>query len=902
MNPLEIMAFEDVRRAGEAGCAVAALSADLTQVFWHNEAADTLTSGTPSPLSRIREFAGALMRDGEVTTRLPTQSGAGFVSITIRLRMAVAAAGEEFVLLSSLHPMARPDVGAMLAERLLRESGMIGHPAAIITAGGLQAMSASLGPDRAADFTDAADEFLTGPIDYLEIADEGRKLAFARLGSGLALVADTGPWTDAQPFKPAMAETAPQAPAVAADATEAQASTTPIGQIVQRWHERLSEKAVTLRYKAAESRDRLRTEAMPGQPGQAEPAMSLADGRFEWRVDAAYRFTAVGAELAAAVGASAQALHGHAIFEIMDRLGLDPSGEIAHLLRSRAPWSDRMVDWPIDGSDNRMRIELAALPVYGRGTVFEGIRGFGRIVGRIEAESLPEPANGAGLSGAEADAFASIGAALGGLGDTPPAAPPSDLPADIVTFLDALPVAALVQARGRLAHANRSFFDLSGYAGLAALEAAGGLEVLAADDGRLGEAQGCIRLLRQDGEVVRVSCQMQRITVAGTAILLFTFQRPAPAPADEETIELRAVLDTATDGILMLEDDGTLRAMNGSAEALFGLSAAKCRGFPFTDLIAEDSRATAAAYLAALRDGGMQSILNDGREVLGKVARGAPIPLFITIGRLGAGRGWCVVIRDIGHWKRIEEELVAARRQAEDASLHKSRFLTNISHELRTPLNAIIGFADVMAAESFGPIGNERYLQYLRDIKHSGHHLLDLVNDLLDISKIEAGKASLKIAPVSAVDIAAEIVSLMQPQAGRARVILRSDLPRGLPHILADARSIRQIALNLLSNAIRFTPAGGQVVVSASVDPKGCFILRFRDTGIGMSEDEMSEAMIPYSQVSAIARERGDGTGLGLPLTKAMVEANSARFALRSTQGEGTIVEITFPADRVVAQ
>lgn len=902
MNPLEIMAFEDVRRAGEAGCAVAALSADLARVLWHNEAADTLMSGTPSPLTRIREFAGALMRDGEVTTRLPTQSGAGFVSTTIRLRMAVAGAGDEFVLLSSLHPMARPDVGAMLAERLLREAGMVGHPAAIIAAGGLQAMSASLGPDRAADFTDAAEEFLTGPIDYLEIPDEGRKLAFARLGTGLALVADTGPWTAARPSPPAMAEPARSAPDTRAEATEEQPSTTPIGQIVQRWHERLSEKAVTLRHKAAESRDRLRAETMPGQAGPAEREMPVADGRFEWRVDAAYRFTAVGEELATAVGASARALHGQAIFDVMDRLGLDPSGEVATLLRNRAPWSDRMVDWPIDGSDDRMQIELAALPVYGRGTVFEGIRGFGRIVGRVEAESLTEPLGGSGLSGAEADAFASIGAALGGLGDTPPAAPPQDLPADIVTFLDVLPVAALVQVRGRLAHANRSFLELSGYAGLAALEEAGGLEVLAAGEARFGEAQGCIRLLRQDGEVVRVSCQMQRVTIAGTAILLLTFQRPAPAPADEEAIELRAVLDTATDGILMLEDDGTLRAMNGSAEALFGLSAAKCRGFPFTDLIAEDSRATAAAYLAALRDGGMQSILNDGREVMGKVARGAPIPLFITIGRLGAGRGWCVVIRDIGHWKRIEEELVAARRQAEDASLHKSRFLTNISHELRTPLNAIIGFADVMAAESFGPIGNERYLQYLRDIKHSGHHLLDLVNDLLDISKIEAGKASLKIAPISAVDIAAEIVSLMQPQAGRARVILRSDLPHGLPHILADARSIRQIALNLLSNAIRFTPAGGQVVVTASVDAKGCFILRFRDTGIGMSEDEMSEAMIPYSQVSSIARERGDGTGLGLPLTKAMVEANSARFTLRSTQGEGTIVEITFPADRVVAQ
>ncbi|MCM2502077.1 ATP-binding protein [Aureimonas altamirensis] len=898
------MAFEDVRRAGEAGCAVVALSADLTRTLWHNEAADTLLSGKLSPLPRIQQFAGALMRDGEVTTRLPTQSGAGFVSTTIRLRMAVAAAGEEFALLSSLHPMARPDVGAMLAERLLREAGMIGRPAAMIAADGLQAMSASLGPERAADFADAAEEFLTGPIDYLEIADDGRKLAFARLGTGLALVADTGPWTAVQAAAPRAAEPAPATPAEQTGTTGSQPSTTPIGQIVQRWHERLSEKAVTLRHKAAESRDRLRTETMPRQSGTAEPTPSVAvgEGRFEWRVDAAYRFTEVGAELAAAIGADATALHGHDIFDVVERLGLDPSGEIATLLRSRAPWSGRMVDWPIDGSDDRMRIELAALPVYGRGTVFEGIRGFGRIVERVGAERRPEPVAGTGLSGTEADAFASIGAALGGLGETPPVAASSDLPGDVTAFLDALPVAALVQIRGRLAHANRSFFDLSGYADLAALEGAGGLEVLAADDGRLGEAQGCIRLLRQDGEVVRVSCQMQRVTIAGTAILLFTFQRPVPAPADEEAIELRAVLDTATDGILMLEDDGTLRAMNGSAEALFGLSAARCRGYPFTDLIAEDSRAAATAYLAALRDGGMQSILNDGREVLGKVARGAPIPLFITIGKLGAGRGWCVVIRDIGHWKRIEEELVAARRQAEDASLHKSRFLTNISHELRTPLNAIIGFADVMAAESFGPIGNDRYLQYLRDIKHSGHHLLDLVNDLLDISKIEAGKASLKIAPVSAVDIAAEIVSLMQPQAGRARVILRSDLPRGLPHILADARSIRQIALNLLSNAIRFTPAGGQVVVSASVDAKGCFVMRFRDTGIGMSEDEMSEAMTPYSQVSAIARERGDGTGLGLPLTKAMVEANSARFALRSTQGEGTIVEITFPADRVVAQ
>ena len=380
----------------------------------------------------------------------------------------------------------------------------------------------------------------------------------------------------------------------------------------------------------------------------------------------------------------------------------------------------------------------------------------------------------------------------------------------------------------------------------------------------------------------------------------------AVADLEREVEELQAVLDTATDGILLLDASERLRKMNGAAEALFGLSPDLYLGLPFVDLLAPESRQVARDYIETLRDNGLAAILNDGREVFAKVgpdrAKGAEkgtIPLFVTLGRLSDGRGWCVVIRDIAQWKQAEKDLVEARKLAEDASLHKSRFLANVSHELRTPLNAMIGFADVMASECFGPIGHERYLEYLGDIKRSGHHVLDLVNDLLDISKIEAGKIDLTFESVSLNEVVAEVVSLMQPQANRERVIVRSVLPASVPPVVADRRSVRQIALNLVANAVRFTPAGGQIVASTHYNEDGSVCLRFRDSGIGMTDHEVEIALTPFQQVKAGGR--GEGTGLGLPLTKAMAEANRAQFSIASTPGEGTLVEIVFPAPRVLA-
>jgi len=287
--------------------------------------------------------------------------------------------------------------------------------------------------------------------------------------------------------------------------------------------------------------------------------------------------------------------------------------------------------------------------------------------------------------------------------------------------------------------------------------------------------------------------------------------------------------------------------------------------------------------------------------VIGREANGGFIPLFMTIGRLSASNGFCAVIRDITQWKRTEEELRNAKRAAETANAHKTEFLARVSHEIRTPLNAIIGFSDMMASEHFGPVGHPRYIEYAGDIGRSGRHVLDIVNDLLDISKIEAGEMELDFGAVEINEAVSEAVSLVQPQANSQRVIIRTSLSAAVPNVVADGRSIKQIALNILANAIRFTPSGGQIVVSTSYEANGSVILRIRDTGVGMTRNELDQAMKPFRQVTTGARKRGDGTGLGLPLTKAMAEANRAHFSITSAPNEGTLVEISFPSQRVLA-
>jgi signal transduction histidine kinase len=256
----------------------------------------------------------------------------------------------------------------------------------------------------------------------------------------------------------------------------------------------------------------------------------------------------------------------------------------------------------------------------------------------------------------------------------------------------------------------------------------------------------------------------------------------------------------------------------------------------------------------------------------------------------------CAAFHDLSRWKQTEQDLLTAKRHAEQASRAKSDFLAKISHEIRTPLNAIIGFSEVMMEERLGPLDNDRYRAYLKDIHASGEHLVSLLNDLLDLSKIEAGKLELTFDRVSLNELTQQCVALMQPQANRGRILIRTSLAPGLPPIVADARSVRQIVLNLLSNSIKFTGAGGQVIVSTALTDRNEAVLRVRDTGIGMSEKEIETALEPFRQIETSARGGSGGTGLGLPLTKALAEANRAAFAIKSSVNSGTLVEVAFPA------
>ncbi|RCW27317.1 PAS/PAC sensor signal transduction histidine kinase [Ciceribacter lividus] len=493
--------------------------------------------------------------------------------------------------------------------------------------------------------------------------------------------------------------------------------------------------------------------------------------------------------------------------------------------------------------------------------------------------------------------------------------------------IDLMPVALLVHVGDRLIHANPEFLNLTGYGSLDALAEAGGLDALLQRqelEGAAEQASGMV-VVRADDQLVPVTARLQSVRWEQSSALLLalipteapvkaarppvqlTVVEPVPKPADEnhalkaEIEELRAILETATDGVVVLGPEGDVRSMNRAASALFNFDEAETRGKPFVMLFAHESQKAVLDYLAGLAGHGVASVLNDGREVIGREASGGFLPLFMTIGKLAASNGYCAVIRDITQWKRTEEELRNAKRAAETANTHKSDFLARVSHEIRTPLNAIIGFADMMAGERFGPIGHPRYTEYANDIVRSGRHVLDIVNDLLDISKIEAGEMELDFEAVGLNEAVASAVSLVQPQANTQRVIIRTALSQSVPNVVADLRSIKQIVLNILANAIRFTPSGGQIIVSTSYESNGSVVLRIRDTGIGMSRTELEMAMKPFRQVAAGGRGRSDGTGLGLPLTKAMVDANRASFAIHSAPNEGTLVEIIFPSPRVLA-
>ena len=249
--------------------------------------------------------------------------------------------------------------------------------------------------------------------------------------------------------------------------------------------------------------------------------------------------------------------------------------------------------------------------------------------------------------------------------------------------------------------------------------------------------------------------------------------------------------------------------------------------------------------------------------------------------------------------KRVEAKLRQAKEEAELASRSKTEFLANISHELRTPLNAIIGFAEILSSQIFGALGDQRYVHYAADIRDSGEHLLNLINDVLDVSKIEFGKLDLNEEPVDIAAVLESCTRLMRDRAESAGLELRTELPEELPLLQGDARRLKQILLNLMSNAVKFTPAGGEVVVRAALVPDG-MTLAVTDTGIGIAASDLDTALRPFGQIDSRMARKYQGSGLGLPLTKSMIELHGGRLTLKSEAGRGTVATVWLPAARMI--
>ncbi|MGV3635666.1 MAG: ATP-binding protein [Pseudorhodoplanes sp.] len=467
-------------------------------------------------------------------------------------------------------------------------------------------------------------------------------------------------------------------------------------------------------------------------------------------------------------------------------------------------------------------------------------------------------------------------------------------------LLDQLPTGVLIYRGSDFVYANPAFLKFAGHVSLPAFAEAGGLDSMFVECDGATDEQGSqrLRVAASDREFAMAG-RLVTAPVDGENAMVLMLQPIAVAQgiaADAGTAELSALYDIAADGVITLDRDAMVVSASTRAEALFGYGTGGLTGCAFGALFAPESEHLARLWFDRLvRD--EDTAGGENREIIGRRRQGSLFPLQLTLGRAnGEGTRVYALFRDMTRWKDTERELTAARQQAEKASAAKSDFLAKISHEMRTPLNAIVGFSEVMMEESFGSLGNERYRDYLKDIAASGAHLVSLLNDLLDLSKIEAGKMELSRERVDINDITQQSVAIMQAQANRARVIVRTALSMNIPGVIADARSIRQIVLNLLSNSIKFTNAGGQVIVSTATNDRGEVVLRVRDTGIGMSEKDIEAALQPFRQLTTSSRADANGTGLGLPLTKALVEANRARFSIKSAVNAGTLVEVVFPA------
>ncbi|MBL8808060.1 MAG: PAS-domain containing protein [Rhodospirillales bacterium] len=397
---------------------------------------------------------------------------------------------------------------------------------------------------------------------------------------------------------------------------------------------------------------------------------------------------------------------------------------------------------------------------------------------------------------------------------------------------------------------------------------------------------------------------VERRTPDGGTVLIgvdVTQIRRGRQQADQQAQILTRVFESIDEGILVYDSNACLAAWNERAVGIIGIPPDMLKvGTPFLESIRyqlvrgdfgtfEDIEAEAQRRLEFNRT---TPSMSEGWRPNGRYIRARR-----TLLRDG---GWVTLFTDMTEQHRFEDALREAKEAAETANRSKSEFLAHMSHELRTPLNAVIGFSEIIHREMFGAVGEPRYIEYARDIHASGTHLLNVIGDILDIAKAEAGTAELDEMACEIEEIVGASVRLIEPraQAGQIRVEVR--VAPGLPKIDADARRMKQVLINLLSNAVKFTPPGGRVAVEAWLDADGGARFVVRDTGIGMRAEDIPRALEPFSQVENALSRRFEGTGLGLPLSKKLVELHGGTLTVESVVDRGTTVTVALPATRTL--
>lgn len=364
---------------------------------------------------------------------------------------------------------------------------------------------------------------------------------------------------------------------------------------------------------------------------------------------------------------------------------------------------------------------------------------------------------------------------------------------------------------------------------------------------------------------------------------------------------LQAAIAAMPSGISIKDPNGRYMAFNEKISDLFDLP---------KDMIHTGSSFEDVARYQAARgdhgDGDVDKLVNQEVDIL-KTLNVKVYEKTLATGRTLELRrsklpdgGVVTIAADVSERIAQHEALQKAKEDAELASRAKTEFLANMSHEFRTPLNAMIGFSEVLSGQMYGPLGCDKYVEYAGHINDAGHHLLGVINDVLDVSKIEAGEFLIHEEEISVAETIAECIEMMADCAERAKVHLHQDVPAGFPPLRADPLRLKQILLNLLSNAIKFTPSEGRVRLSVNRREDGAPVIEVADSGIGIAQEDIPHVLEPFGQVDGIMTRNQEGTGLGLSLSRAFAELHGGRLEIDSVLGQGTKIRIRLPAERVV--